>query len=301
MLNGQDAAPSEYVVDKNDPNAFQTIQAVIDHIDVNSESRIYIYVKPGVYKEKLIVDAHKIRISLIGEDADNTIITYDDYAGKGDITTFTSYTIKVLGDEFQAENITFQNDAPALSQVVVMHIEADKVSFLECKFLGNSNTIFAGGRGRQNFANCYIEGTSDFITGDATVVFDVCLIHSKANSYIVAPSTPKDRNYGFVFVLCEFTAADDVSSVYLGRPMSDYAKSVLVYCALGKHILPAGWHNGNRPKAERTVLFAECDSRGEGANAKKRVAWSRQLTEKNIEDHYNLNIIFTLSDVWIPD
>jgi pectinesterase len=300
LLYGQDTAPIEYVVDKNDPKAFQTIQAAIDQCKVFSDKRIYIYIKSGVYKEKLVIHSHTIRISLIGESSENTIITYDDYSGKGDINTFTSYTVKILGDEFQAENITFENNAPMLGQAVAVHVEADKVSFRECRFSGNQDTIFAGGKGRQYFSSCYIEGTTDFIFGDATAVFDLCTIHSKKNSYITAASTPKERDFGFVFIHCELTAAPDVTRVYLGRPWRNYAKVVFFNCELDKHIVPEGWHNWNKPEAEKTVVYAEYNSRGDGANPKNRVSWSRQLTEKELSE-FNLDKIFAYEDRWIPE
>src|SRR5699024_6266973 len=41
-----------------------------------------IFLKPGIYKEKLVLPASKKNIHLIGEDPKNTVITYNDYASK---------------------------------------------------------------------------------------------------------------------------------------------------------------------------------------------------------------------------
>jgi hypothetical protein len=50
---------------------------------------------------------------------------------------------------------------------------------------------------------------------------------------------------------------------------------------MGSHILPIGWNNWGNPANEKTVLYAEYQSTGEGANPTKRATWSRQLSKKN--------------------
>ena len=43
-------------------------------------------------------------------------------------------------------------------------------------------------------------------------------------------------------------------------------------------VRPAGWHNWNKPDAEKTARYAEFNSTGPGANPAARVPWARQLT-----------------------
>ncbi|HEY1403685.1 MAG TPA: pectinesterase family protein, partial [Pyrinomonadaceae bacterium] len=38
-----------------------------------------------------------------------------------------------------------------------------------------------------------------------------------------------------------------------------------------------GWHNWNLPEREKTARYAEFESRGQGANPRARVPWSRGL------------------------
>ena len=68
------------------------------------------------------------------------------------------------------------------------------------------------------FTNCYIEGTTDFIFGPSTALFEYCELHSKRDSYITAASTPQSEKFGYVFKNCKLTAAPGVKKVYLGRP-----------------------------------------------------------------------------------
>jgi len=300
IVHAQVQYKTKYVVAQDGSGDFKTIQETIDACKAFPDERITITLKPGVYKEKVEVYSWTTKISLLGEDASTTIISFDDYSGKGAINTFTSYTVKVAGDDFYAENITFENTAGPVGQAVALHIEADRCVFKHCRFVGNQDTIYAGGENsRQYFLNCYIEGTTDFIFGAATSVFESCTIFSKKDSYITAASTTQHTAYGYVFLNCKLEALASVSKVYLGRPWRIYAKTVFVNCELGSHILGEGWHNWNKPEAEKTAFYAEYNSRGEGAGIEKRVAWSHQLSQKEAS-HYSANEILKGNDKWNP-
>ncbi|HEY8938348.1 MAG TPA: pectinesterase family protein [Cyclobacteriaceae bacterium] len=291
---------TKYIVAQDGSGDFKTIQETIDACKAFPDERITITLKPGVYKEKIEVHSWTTKISLLGEDALTTIISFDDYSGKGAINTFTSYTVKVAGDDFYAENITFENTAGPVGQAVALHVEADRCVFRHCRFIGNQDTIYAARENsRQYFLNCYIEGTTDFIFGAATSVFENCSILSKKDSYITAASTTQHTIYGYVFINCRLEALAGVTKVYLGRPWRIYAKTVFVNCELGSHILSEGWHNWNKTEAEKTTFYAEYNSKGEGAKTAKRVAWSHQLTQKEAK-HYSANEILKGNDKWNP-
>jgi pectinesterase len=55
-----------------------------------------IFIKPGVYKEKLRVPPDRMNLSLIGEAYETTILTFDDYAGK----TADYASTRILADDF---------------------------------------------------------------------------------------------------------------------------------------------------------------------------------------------------------
>lgn len=291
---------TKYVVAQDGSGDYKTVQEVLNVCKHFPDERITIHIKSGTYREKIEVFSWTTKISLIGEDPVKTILTFDDYSGKGTINTFTSYTVKVLGDDFYAENITFENAAGAVGQAVALHVEADRCVFKNCRFLGNQDTIYTGGeKSRQYFLDCYIEGTTDFIFGAATAVFENCVIHTKKNSYITAASTPQGKAYGYVFFNCTLTAAPEATKVYLGRPWRNYARTVFVQCDMDAHILPVGWHNWNKPDAEKTVFYAEYESKGEGANPSQRVAWSHQLTDTEAKS-YTAADILKGTDQWNP-
>ncbi|RYZ48028.1 MAG: pectinesterase, partial [Chitinophagaceae bacterium] len=175
----QTANPQQYkyvfTVAKDGSGEYTTIQGAIDAMRVYPLAPITLYIKNGVYNEKIELPANNTDVSFVGESVDSTIIVFDDYSGKGNHTTFTSYTAKISGNRFRAQNITFANAAGRVGQALALYVDADKAVFVNCKFLGNQDTIFtAGETSRQLFYNCYIEGTTDFIFGPSTAVFQQC-------------------------------------------------------------------------------------------------------------------------------
>ena len=231
---------------------------------------------------------------MVGESKENTIITYDDYFNKinlGRNSTFYTYTLLVEANDVILQNLTIENSSGDIGQAVALSVFSDRVVVDNCKIIGNQDTLYASGIGKQYYKNCYIEGTTDFIFGSATAFFDNCEIHSKKDSYITAASTPKEANFGYVFKNCNLSANTVTSKVYLGRPWRIYAKTVFINCILGNHILPEGWHNWSKPDAERTCFYAEYQNLGIGANNSKRVLWSRQLSKKEIKQYTITNIL----------
>jgi pectinesterase len=298
------AEPVKYdiIVAKDGSGKFKTVQEAINCVADNQSVRTVIYVKNGTYKEKVILPSSKLNVSLIGESAEQTVITFDDYnpkvKGKDTITTWNSFTFSAEAEGFIAENITFENTAGRVGQAVALRITADKVIFRNCRFLGNQDTLFAHGIGRMYFGNCYIEGTTDFIFGSAIALFENCQIHSKHNSYVTAASTPNGNSFGYIFLNCTLTADTGVHKVYLGRPWRAYAKTVFIHCNLGPHICPEGWHNWQSPR-EKTAYYAEYKNTGPGANVSGRVAWSKQLTDEEAA-LYTVDQIFARNSVSIP-
>lgn len=272
------------VVSRDGTGNFRTLQEAIESARAFMDYTVTIYVKNGVYKEKVIVPSWVENIDIIGEDRDKTIITYDDHANINKMGTFRTYTVKVEGSDITFKNLTIENNAAQLGQAVALHTEGDRLKFINCRILGNQDTIYTGAKfTRLYFKDCYIDGTTDFIFGPSTALFEDCIIHSKRNSYVTAASTPKEAKYGYVFKHCKLTAEPGVDKVYLGRPWRPYAYTLFIECELGKHIVLAGWHNWGKQSNEETARYMEYKNTGEGANTSERVAWSKQLTKKEAE------------------
>lgn len=288
------------VVARDGTGAYRTIQEAVEAVRAFMDYTVTIYIKDGLYKEKLVIPAWVKNVQLVGESTEGTIITYDDHANINKMGTFRTYTIKVEGNDITFKNLTIENNAAPLGQAVALHTEGDRLMFIHCRFLGNQDTIYTGREGaRLLFTDCYIEGTTDFIFGPATALFERCTIHSKKNSYITAASTPENIPFGYVFKNCKLTAAPGITKVYLGRPWRPYASTTFLNCEFGSHIRPEGWDNWRNPENEKTARYAEFGNTGEGAATAGRVKWAKQLTNKEAM-RYTIENIFTDSSNWYP-
>lgn len=299
--------PDTLFVARDGTAEFRNIDDAIEVCRAFMEYHKVIFVKKGTYKEKLIVPSWLTNIEICGEDRDNTIITYDDHANvfipgtDRKMGTFRTYTVRVDGNDITFRNITIENNAARLGQAVALHTQGDRLTFVNCRILGNQDTVYTGGiNTRLYFKDCHIEGTTDFIFGPSTAWFENCTILSRTDSYITAASTPQDVEYGYVFNRCKIVAADGVSKVYLGRPWRPYAHTLFMNCQLGKHILPVGWHNWSNTQNEKTTRYCEYDNHGEGAATKERAAWTRQLTKKEAAK-VTLENVFRQNGGWIPN
>lgn len=299
--------PDTLFVARDGTAEFRNIDDAIEVCRAFMEYHKVIFVKKGTYKEKLIVPSWLTNIEICGEDRGNTIITYDDHANvfipgtDRKMGTFRTYTVRVDGNDITFRNITIENNAARLGQAVALHTQGDRLTFVNCRILGNQDTVYTGGiNTRLYFKDCHIEGTTDFIFGPSTAWFENCTILSRTDSYITAASTPQDVEYGYVFNRCKIVAAEGVSKVYLGRPWRPYAHTLFMNCQLGKHILPVGWHNWSNTQNETTARYCEYDNHGEGAATKERAAWTRQLTKKEAAK-VTLENVFRQNGGWIPN
>lgn len=292
----------DFVVAQDGSGDFFSVQEAVNAVpDFRKNVRTTILVRRGTYKEKIVIPASKINLSLTGEDG--AVLSYDDYADKpnrfGEKTgTSGSASCYIYAPDFYAENLTFENTSGPVGQAVACFVCADRAYFKHCRFLGWQDTLYTYGRGcRQYYEDCYIEGTVDFIFGWSTAVFNRCHIHSKTKGYVTAPSTDRGQKYGYVFYDCRLTAVEGVTDVYLSRPWRPYGQAVFVRCELGGHIVPAGWDNWRKKSNEKTAFYAEYQSRGAGANPGARASFSHQL--RNLKG-YTMEEVLAGTDGWNP-
>ncbi len=300
-------AEYDFVVAKDGSGDFFTVQEAVNAApDYCKQDETRIRIRKGVYEEKVTIPANKEKLHLIGEDAVNTVITWADYATKTGSTGYTmgtsaTSTVFLHANDFLSENLTFENTAGSskeVAQACAITVNGDRVAFINCRFVANQDTIYTFGAGqRQYFRGCHIEGTTDFIFGFSTAWFEDCDILSKKNSYVTAASTPEGQEYGYVFRNCRLYHDAATSKVYLGRPWRPFARTVFIECELGDHILKAGWHNWNKPDAEKTSFYAEYGNYGPGAaSPKERVPWSHHLKPKDLKCYTPANVLGPAED-----
>lgn len=297
---------------------FRTVQSAVD--SAGSEGLI-ILIKPGIYKEVLHIDKPGIELRGLGADPRAVVLTYDNSAKIVNSTTKSASTT-VTGNDFFAENLTFENsfqqehpDVRNQAQAVALLVSGDREIFRHVRFIGAQDTLYANSNichtdtdarlgacraSRQYFADCYIEGHVDFIFGDAKAVFDHCVIHGIPHEEVTLTAQSKhnpDEDSGYVFNRCTITADPAAKSIYLGRPWRAYSTVIFLNTDMQAHIQPAGWLEwGNRL---RTSYYAEYNSTGAGADPAGRTPFSHQLTAAQATK-YATKIYLAGSDHWNP-
>lgn len=306
---------------------YKTISAAIASLGTSNTTEKVIFIKNGIYYEKVNISVPNV--TLIGESATGTKITYDAAnplavrsADKvGSLATATTYgtsgsasvTITSAATNFKAANITFENSfdesttTASNKSAVAMKCEADQSAFVNCRFIGNQDTLYTN-KNKQYFYKCYIEGDVDFIFGGAQAVFEQCEIHSVSRSagFATASSTLNTNNYGFLMLKCNLTSDAGLDGkVYLGRPWqpnypTNYCRAVYKNCNLGSHINADGWSSmantdkTTSPAATVTSYPAdnfmyEYENTGVGTNTTNTNR--KQLTDAQANDYSKANVL----------
>jgi len=306
------------VVSANGSGIKTNLQDAINAAPDSGTNAFRILVKSGTYEGQFIVSKNKRHIELIGENATNTFLTYALNVRETDASTIPQFKgtgVVVLGDDFSADRITFQNTSGDHGQALALRADGDREKFTNCRMLGWQDTLMLN-LGRDYFTNCYVAGRVDFIYGSATALFDHCEIHSKNGGHVTAANTPKDQPFGLVFLNCRLTgdsqpwvnptnsaattnATTNNAYADLGRPWRSYASVTYLNCEMGGHIKPEGWNNWRNPTNELTARFAEYNSTGPGANPDQRVKWAKQLTKQEAKN-ITVKSVLDGSDAWNP-
>ena len=288
------------VVAQDGTGTHTTVAAAIAAAPTGRTTVYSIFIKNGVYREKISIPANKTFIQLEGESVANTILTYTDGAstlvGGVALGTQNSASFSVNANDFSALNLTFENSFGDGSQAVAVLVNADRAVFKNCRFLGNQDTLYVKGSGApmHYFRDCYIDGNVDFIFGSSIDIFDRCVIYAKSRtangaSYITAANTPPGQAFGFIFHDAKLPSNTGATLYYLGRPWQNSTgssplaqnKVVFVKPTLGfNQIQPAGWTTWDTGTDTNLITYAEFRPRyfsGRNVNLSQRVAWSRQL------------------------
>ena len=291
-----------------------------DGLDANESSAaepLVLLIAPGTYTEHVTVDKPWVSFQPMyrdgGEivieesyyssntfDENGTFIPQDEY----DVGTDQSGTVLLTANAtgFSASGITFKNsynidDHTAKDEqtpAVAFGSAADKVYLKDCRFIGRQDTLYLHGAGsRVQVEDCYIEGTVDFIFGDADAYFTNCDLYmayftGKDNGYFTAANTKKG-NVGFVFTQCTLEADPaygEDGDVSLGRPWQTEIYTETARNEDGSSYLTAYDPDRKNPTYENTssaVTFIECTMDSSIQDERWNV-WTRKDKDGNTVD-----------------
>lgn len=317
---------------------FSEIQSAIDSIKKipTEKNNVTILIKKGVYVEPVKVDIPYVTIKNASSDNPNdVIITYDRANGHIDLEKnfgtekSATFTVTKNADNFSAENITFQNSynlddmQRKQTQAVALVSIADKVIFNNCNFIARQDTLYLKGatnhtdyQARAYLKNCYIEGTVDFIFGDATAYFDNCnlkMAYHEGGGHFTAANTTL-YNTGYVFNKCTLSVDEKYNDTFknkidLGRPWQGDAthpivgsETVFINCTMPKILNDERFSAWNSSTQTNKIRYAEYGSKtadGKPADTSKQNKWLRNLTEEQANSFTAYNVL-SGKDGWNP-
>lgn len=353
----QNLAPAreiiEITVGKGDGFDFNSVSDALNSIKyMPTEScPAVIYISKGFYEEPVTVDLPFV--SFVNADSDNpddVVISFDKAAEHENpekkFGTQQSATVTVNSSAvgFSAKNITIQNsynlNQPKLgldggrnqTQAVALVTMADKVVLENCKFLGRQDTLYLKGAskgkdvyGEANPArvyikNCFIEGTVDYIFGDATAFFDKCTLNMafyKNGGHYTAANTTL-FNTGYVFNECTLTVSDsydeftgeEKKNVDLGRPWqgdnaypNSGSHTAFINCVMPEYLKTEGFSTWNDNTVKRKIRYMEYGSKtpdGELIDISKiRADWMYILNDEQAQNYSAYNVLRG-DDEWNP-
>lgn len=182
-------------------------------------------------------------------------------------------------------------------------------AFYKCQFQGYQDTLFADS-GIQFYRDCKIFGSTDFIFGNAAVIFQNCDIFVRNppidHTCVVTAQGKSLRGEmtGIALHNCTITAANDLKSgtkTYLGRPWSSLSTVIIMQSFLGDVVEPVGWLQWNTINSSLSSLYyAEFRNRGPGAETTKRVNWEG-FRVMNFNEARKFSVRnFIQGETWIP-
>ena len=180
-----------------------------------------------------------------------------------------------LSGDTSASSITFKRTSSsdvqtrtATERAAAITIEGAYAEFFTCKFYSSQDTLYTGAS-PIFFRKCVIEGQTDYIFGEANVVFDFCELRWKGYSdktypgYITAARQGSTSSYtGYLFNKCKvYGSSQSLSTTagYLGRPWASTAKVMFINTTLQDKdmILAEGWYSMSGVEPEDVDGFKE--------------------------------------------
>ncbi|KAL1566822.1 pectinesterase [Salvia divinorum] len=288
--DGGKLTPNVTVAKDNSGN-FTTINAALKAMPKKFKGRYVIYVKEGVYDEKVVVAKDMANVTMYGDGSQKSIITGSKNFVDG-VTTFETASFVAIGDGFMAQSLGFRNTAgPEKHQAVALRVQSDRSIFVNCRMEGYKSTLYVQAH-RQFYRSCYITGTVDFIFGDAAAVFQNCMIYlrkpmeNQQNVVMAQGRAERRETTGIVVQNCKILADEKLApekakvKSFLGRPWKEYSRTIIMESEIGDVIEPEGWKEWSGDLGLKTLFYAEFNNKGAGASTKDRVKWGGYKTLK---------------------
>ena len=155
------------VVDQNGGGDYTTLTEAINSLPMFNYQRVTIFIKNGVYEEKIRFDQDYV--TLEGENRDSTIIKYnqlrEDWIKNKD--SIGPAVININGDDVIFKNLTVINTQPEIGpHAFVLYGTGTRTIVTNCSMIskgGDTVSLWDYKTGMYYHSDCYFEGAVDFV------------------------------------------------------------------------------------------------------------------------------------------
>lgn len=230
---------------------FCTVQGALDFLPANNTTPTTISIAPGTY-DALVFDNHRSNVTFLGQSRTGTILQYannNNFDSAGG-SFYHRGAVEAYGNDLSFLNLTIRNTTPhGGSQAEALILIGSRNIVSNVDLYSYQDTFQA--TGSTYIADTNITGDVDFMWGYGANYFYRChLTQATSRGYYaqIRNAQPNGTaNHGNVYLDCTFDALPGVTGTYLARidptPGSGfpYSEVVLIDCALGNNLDPAGW------------------------------------------------------------
>ncbi len=213
-LLGSTLLKPDLIVAADGSGDFKTIQAAVESIAKTNRERIVVFIKDGVYKEKVRVDASFV--TLRGESRKGTRIEFpqlnDDFTAKSDALGRAVINLN-RADDFVLENLTAENTAGIIGpHSFTIYGTGDRTVIVDCDVLSHGAdtvSLWLGERGRYYHARCNFSGSVDFICPRGWCYVTDCSFYEWKNTAATWHDGSRNKDMKFVLRHCKFDGTND--------------------------------------------------------------------------------------------
>jgi pectinesterase len=279
------------VVDINGKGDYRSIQGAINSLTDSSASPRIIFIRKGVYNEKIYIEKHNIILE--GEDRDHTIITQDIARDEWRCNHKDDWGVATLnldGNDITLKNLTIANEygfnhkesrtvncpSDTVShrkvitnnghQMALRSFRTTRLKAINCRFrayAGDTVSPWNLVNGMFYFKDCIVEGGVDFYCPRGYAWAENCTFYANTGTAAIWHDGSGNADYKTVLKNCRF---DGFAGFNLGRYHKD-AQFYLVNCSFSNNMADKDIYlvpTDNKLRWGRRVYYFNC--RRDGGN-----------------------------------
>ncbi|MBP7506447.1 MAG: hypothetical protein KA807_01385 [Prolixibacteraceae bacterium] len=208
----------DIIVAKDGSGNYTSLTEAINNLPMYQYQRCVIYIKNGIYEEKIRIEQNYVTI--VGESRDSTIIRYSqlrtDWQNNKDF--IGPAVINIHADDIILKNLTIENTQPQIGpHAFTIYGTGTRTIILNCKVTskgGDTVSLWNYKSGMYYHSDCYFEGAVDFVCPRGWCFIRKSSFYEVKQTAAIWHAAPENKNQKFVLLNCSF---DGVEGFNLGR------------------------------------------------------------------------------------